>query len=283
MASTRATPPPTPADLSDRVAEGSPPRRILRRFDELRRRARPTSWRCSSRICAAAESPACRPTSTPAARHFTVEDGSEGNCVRYALGALKGVGEKAMESLVEERGRNGAVQVTRRFRRAHRPAPAQPPAAGEPRRRRRLRCAQCRPRRRVRSRRDDPRPRRQRARTTRDRPGRPVRRSAAEAGADPAAARRIMVAGPAHGRRAGCVRLLFLGASGRRPEASARRPQGARPSPNSPSLSIPEGERIAANMAALVEDARWRTSARGPPLPDGNPQRLVGPVRRDRV
>ncbi|HEX6661783.1 MAG TPA: DNA polymerase III subunit alpha [Sphingomicrobium sp.] len=34
---------------------------------------------------------------------FTVEDGS----VRYALGALKGVGEKAMEALVEERERGG--------------------------------------------------------------------------------------------------------------------------------------------------------------------------------
>src|SRR5438045_7432397 len=35
--------------------------------------------------------------------HFTVEDGA----VRYALGALKGVGEKAMEALVEERTRGG--------------------------------------------------------------------------------------------------------------------------------------------------------------------------------
>jgi DNA polymerase-3 subunit alpha len=35
--------------------------------------------------------------------HFTVEQGS----VRYALGALKGVGEKAMEALVEERDRGG--------------------------------------------------------------------------------------------------------------------------------------------------------------------------------
>ena len=34
---------------------------------------------------------------------FTVEDGA----VRYALGALKGVGEKAMQALVEERGRGG--------------------------------------------------------------------------------------------------------------------------------------------------------------------------------
>jgi DNA polymerase-3 subunit alpha len=35
--------------------------------------------------------------------HFTVENGA----VRYALGALKGVGEKAMEALVEERARSG--------------------------------------------------------------------------------------------------------------------------------------------------------------------------------
>ncbi|HEX4762474.1 MAG TPA: DNA polymerase III subunit alpha, partial [Sphingomicrobium sp.] len=33
--------------------------------------------------------------------------GPEGNCVRYALGALKGVGEKAMEALVAERERGG--------------------------------------------------------------------------------------------------------------------------------------------------------------------------------
>src|SRR4029079_7831750 len=35
--------------------------------------------------------------------HFTVENGA----VRYALGALKGVGEKAMEALVAERERGG--------------------------------------------------------------------------------------------------------------------------------------------------------------------------------
>jgi DNA polymerase-3 subunit alpha len=35
--------------------------------------------------------------------HFTVEEGA----VRYALGALKGVGEKAMQALVEERTRGG--------------------------------------------------------------------------------------------------------------------------------------------------------------------------------
>src|SRR4029079_11030206 len=36
--------------------------------------------------------------------YFTVENGA----VRYALGALKGVGEKAMEALVEERDRVGS-------------------------------------------------------------------------------------------------------------------------------------------------------------------------------
>src|SRR3954447_5253693 len=35
--------------------------------------------------------------------HFTVENGA----VRYALGALKGVGEKAMDALVAERERGG--------------------------------------------------------------------------------------------------------------------------------------------------------------------------------
>ncbi|MEO8141581.1 MAG: DNA polymerase III subunit alpha, partial [Sphingomicrobium sp.] len=38
---------------------------------------------------------------------FSVEDGPKGLAVRYALGALKGVGEKAMEALVEERETNG--------------------------------------------------------------------------------------------------------------------------------------------------------------------------------
>jgi len=38
---------------------------------------------------------------------FTVENGPDGNGVRYALGALKGVGEKAMEALVKERERGG--------------------------------------------------------------------------------------------------------------------------------------------------------------------------------
>jgi DNA polymerase-3 subunit alpha len=52
---------------------------------------------------------ACLPPDINASQaHFTVEDGPEGNSVRYALGALKGVGEKAMQALVEERSRGGA-------------------------------------------------------------------------------------------------------------------------------------------------------------------------------
>ncbi len=39
--------------------------------------------------------------------HFTVENGPAGHGVRYALGALKGVGEKAMDALVAERERGG--------------------------------------------------------------------------------------------------------------------------------------------------------------------------------
>ena len=39
--------------------------------------------------------------------YFTVENGPNGHSVRYALGALKGVGAKAMEALVEERERAG--------------------------------------------------------------------------------------------------------------------------------------------------------------------------------
>jgi DNA polymerase-3 subunit alpha len=43
--------------------------------------------------------------------HFTVEDGA----VRYALGALKGVGDKAMEDLVAERERGGAFNSLEDF------------------------------------------------------------------------------------------------------------------------------------------------------------------------
>ena len=50
----------------------------------------------------------CLPPDVNASRaDFSVEDGPKGLSVRYALGALKGVGEKAMEALVAERDANG--------------------------------------------------------------------------------------------------------------------------------------------------------------------------------
>ncbi len=54
----------------------------------------------------------CLPPDINASReHFTVEAGS----VRYALGALKGVGEKAMQTLVEERDRSGSFATLEDF------------------------------------------------------------------------------------------------------------------------------------------------------------------------
>jgi DNA polymerase-3 subunit alpha len=51
---------------------------------------------------------ACLPPAINASEaEFSVEAHGEGLAVRYALGALKGVGEKAMEHLVEERRANG--------------------------------------------------------------------------------------------------------------------------------------------------------------------------------
>ncbi len=52
---------------------------------------------------------------------FSVGRGDDGLAVRYALGALKGVGEKAMEALVAE-AREGRFRVARRFREPHRSA-----------------------------------------------------------------------------------------------------------------------------------------------------------------
>ena len=51
---------------------------------------------------------ACLPPSiNDSEAEFAVEDAGESKAVRYALGALKGVGEKAMEQLVEERRAKG--------------------------------------------------------------------------------------------------------------------------------------------------------------------------------
>ncbi|HEX8483365.1 MAG TPA: DUF655 domain-containing protein, partial [Allosphingosinicella sp.] len=58
----------------------------------------------------------CLPPSINASEaEFAVEAAGEGLAVRYALGALKGVGEKAMEQLVEERRANGGFKSLEDF------------------------------------------------------------------------------------------------------------------------------------------------------------------------
>ena len=58
----------------------------------------------------------CLPPSINASEaEFAVEAAGEGLAVRYALGALKGVGEKAMEQLVEERRSNGPFKSLEDF------------------------------------------------------------------------------------------------------------------------------------------------------------------------
>ena len=130
----------------------------------------------------------CLPPDINASRaDFSVE---EGEAVRYALGALErrrresdgGAGRRA-------RGQR-PVRQPRGFRRADRPAIAQPPPDRKPCRRRRVRRARARPRGRVRSGRDDARPRGQRRRPALERAGGAVRRRGhASVRADPPAAR----------------------------------------------------------------------------------------------
>ena len=201
-------------------------------------------------------------------------------------GALKGVGEKAMEALVAERERGRAVQQPRGFRRAHRShgcstaaSSKASPAAGA------FDEHQARPRRRY-----SPRPRRSspmpRARTT---SGPAARRACSAAGsvrgrADPPAARRPLDAGPAHGRRARRLRLLFLGPPGRCAAPLARRAQGQAASPSWPTSASGRGRARRARP--------WRRWSRkrplahlgpGPPLHDGDLSRPLGPVRCDGV
>ncbi|HEX8238615.1 MAG TPA: DNA polymerase III subunit alpha [Allosphingosinicella sp.] len=58
----------------------------------------------------------CLPPSINASEaEFSVEQEGEGLAVRYALGALKGVGEKAMEQLVDERRANGPFKALEDF------------------------------------------------------------------------------------------------------------------------------------------------------------------------
>ncbi|WP_454882726.1 DNA polymerase III subunit alpha [Sphingomonas oryzagri] len=59
--------------------------------------------------------PGLPPSINHSEAEFSVEEGPEGASVRYALGALKGVGEKAMEELCAERVRGGAFNSIEDF------------------------------------------------------------------------------------------------------------------------------------------------------------------------
>jgi DNA polymerase-3 subunit alpha len=59
--------------------------------------------------------PGLPPSINHSEAEFSVEEGPEGLSVRYALGALKGVGEKAMEELCVERGRGGLFKSIEDF------------------------------------------------------------------------------------------------------------------------------------------------------------------------
>jgi len=61
------------------------------------------------------EVPGLPPSINHSEAEFSVEEGAEGLSVRYALGALKGVGEKAMEELCAERTRSGPFRSIEDF------------------------------------------------------------------------------------------------------------------------------------------------------------------------
>ena len=175
-----------------------------------------------------------------------------------------------------------AVRQPRGFRRPDRPAPAQPPPAGKPRRGWRVRRDQAGAGRGVRRRRDDPCSRGVGAGAARNGPGRPVRRQLGRGRADPPAARRIMDSRAAHGGGTGGVRLLFLRASGRCRQAPARRAQGqdlcrARRRPDRRGRACRRDDGRPGRGHALAN-----LGARAP-LHDGDSQRQLGPVHGDGV
>jgi len=190
--------------------------------------------------------------------HFTVEQ----DAVRYALGALKGVGEKAMEALVEERSRGGLFKSLEDF-----------------------------------AERIDPRLLNRRQIESLAGAGAFDTLNPDRAAVFAAAETILAHAARAHEQRSTGQAALFGGAGSepapiRLPrDASwtlAQRMAGERDAfgfyfsahpvdaqkhllaaykvrtfAEISEFNIPEGERIGANMAALVEDARWRVSARG--------------------
>jgi DNA polymerase-3 subunit alpha len=203
-----------------------------------------------------------RPDINASHAHFTVENGEEGNCVRYALGALKGVGAKAMESLVEERATTGAFASLEDF-----------------------------------ASRIDPRQLNRRQLESLAGAGAFDAINPDRAAVFGAAETILAHAASAHDQRSTGQAGLFGGSSAE--AAPIRLPRdaswsvaermagerdafgfyfsahpvdaerhllaasGVRLFAQLADVRIPEGERTTASMAALVEDAKWRTSARG--------------------
>ncbi|ATY31499.1 DNA polymerase III subunit alpha [Sphingomonas psychrotolerans] len=193
---------------------------------------------------------------------FHVEKHNDGLAVRYALGALKGVGERAMELLIEERDGNGRFKSLDDF-----------------------------------SRRVDPRLLNKRQLETLAAAGAFDGIEPNRAGVHAAAETILAVAQRTHESRAsgqgglfgesepggGAINLprsahwsladkiaaekdafgYYFSAHPLDRYAHLVRSQGAREIATLGEVSIPDGGRIGATIAALIEDARWRTSARG--------------------
>jgi DNA polymerase-3 subunit alpha len=190
--------------------------------------------------------------------HFTVENGG----VRYALGALKGVGEKAMEALVEERERAGPFKSLEDF------AARIDPRLLNRRQLESLAGAGAY---------DAIKPERARvfagaetilahAASAHD------QRESGQAGlfgvnsAEAAPIRLPRDASWTLAQRMAAEREAFGFYFSAHPVDAARHLLAAhkvRTFAQIGEFSIAEGERVSATMAALVEEARWRTSARG--------------------
>lgn len=193
---------------------------------------------------------------------FHVEKHKDGLAVRYALGALKGVGERAMELLVEERDTRGRFQSLDDF-----------------------------------AKRVDPRLLNKRQVETLSAAGAFDAIEPNRAGVHAAAETILAVAQRTHDSRTsgqgglfgesepsgGAINLprsahwsladkiaaekdafgYYFSAHPLDRYAHLVRSQGAREIATLNEVQIPEGARVGATIAALIEDARWRTSARG--------------------
>ena len=94
------------ARLPDRLSQGEPPGRVLRGRDD-HGAGQPGEARRLLQRDAPAGHPGLSAGRQRSKARFLVEDGPAGAGVRYALAAIKGVGEAAMTALVEERAARG--------------------------------------------------------------------------------------------------------------------------------------------------------------------------------